>query len=272
MGDPRSYRNGHGAVMRHSKITDEEFNEWSRKFLEESKRESERCDRFEKMMAIIAIAAFLFFVTLMIFFPRHARADVGVELQGGISQYDAPPCGLWQFPCFGYPTENHMKSLYVRAGTFIAIRPKLEGHVFAYSLGKYSTDAVAPDDEGCAYENQGGSPNICGGTARYKTFGSVAGLGASLRDYFGPVFAEAGATFNRQTFKLNVSEKQSGRPDFEYEENTYGVGTVIGGGIQFRNTLLAAYRYSSGADGKFYHHQYEAGVGKAYVLAVGYRF
>lgn len=202
----------------------------------------------------------------------YARA-VGVELQGGITEFEAPSCGLWQRPCAGYPTEDKLKSIFARAGVFTPIYAHLEGHLFAYSLGKYSTNALAPDDEGCAAENQGSSPEICGGTSRYRTSGSVAGVGASLRNYFGIWFVESGLTYNRQTFKLSVTEKQSGVQDYEYgPEADYGLGSMIGGGVQFKSTLVGVYRYTSGADSKFYHHQYPSGVGQAFVLALGYRF
>lgn len=221
----------------------------------------------------IAVAA----IAVSLFSPMVQAGDV--ELQLGATRFNSLPCGLWERSCYGaYQREQHMKSGYLRLGGDWRVSQHVEINAFAYTVGRYHTEAFAPGHEGCAAAHGTGARDVCGPTAKYATSGGWSGVGLtqSLKaNAFGADWSiETGLTYNRQWFTLGVTcnGNNGGQPDLDFHGTAYGIGQVLGLGVDGRRLGLRLYRYTSGADGKFNDAQYPSGVGKAYVGAVSFRF
>lgn len=188
------------------------------------------------------------------------KSPISFFAEIGRSNYEKPPCSLWNHECGGYETDWDMKPTMFRFGV------EYSGFRFSYfDLGKYSINANACDDE--AFVLQGGGRNCPTDTDWYFSSGSMRGFALTYRYRFlDHLFIEGGPAKFRQYFKI---EKDDG---FSFQEKLWGRGYLIGLGIETKNWGIGYYIYNTDIGGRFGSCSTPSGTGGVSVFTIEFKF
>ena len=229
----------------------------------ELNRCGDKLDFHKHIIAVLCMAIVL--ISAMLYFCKTTEAGGFLEI--GQSTFNKPDNTLWWQD--GYPNAHENKGHYLRFGVETNPENSLGVRASVFTLGRYTLDAIAAIDESCYLAN--GASSQCGTTGRFKTTGSMRGIGITGIARWRGTYFEVGPVALRQSFQLDLTI--DGCCTYNYHEVARGGGYMYGLGHNITDRFgLSVYKYRSNISGVFRGEEYPAGVADVVTISLNLRF
>lgn len=209
-----------------------------------------------------------YFAAIAMLISSTVNASPFVEIGG--SHYKKPANGIWW--------QDQYRHAFDLDGKYFRIGYGDKWRVSYFSLGKYSTEALATPEE-IKYFNGECNVETCRSPDLYKTNGSLQGILFShvLRGKL--AYVETGISYSRQTFDLiavgvfpNSQYDSYASKDYRFNDTEHGLGYMVGLGLEYKNATLSINYFKNDKSSEFQGTGGFPGIDSVKTLAVGYRF